>query len=97
MCDISDNFPVFTCKKIITYTCKQISMTCCYKVGSHSEVNMIKLCEKLSNESWNVIYDTMLMKPVMILSILSQHYILNVAYRNVQPKNPLVNHGSLSN
>ena len=25
MCDISDHFPVFTCKQVITHTCKQIS------------------------------------------------------------------------
>ena len=32
VCDISDHFPVFTCKKVITHTCKQISMTSYYKV-----------------------------------------------------------------
>ena len=41
VCDIGDDFPVFTCEKIITHTCKQISMTSCHKVRYHSEVNMI--------------------------------------------------------
>ena len=58
MCDISDHFSVLTCKKVIIHTWKQISMTSYYKVRNHSEVNMIKLHEKLSNESWNAIYDT---------------------------------------
>ena len=44
--------------KVITHTCKQISRTSCYKVKHHSEVNVIKLYEQLSNESWNVIGDT---------------------------------------
>ena len=47
VCDISDHFPVFTCKQVITHTCKQISMTSYYKVRNHIEVNMIKLYEKL--------------------------------------------------
>ena len=46
LCDISDYFPVFTCKKVITHTCKQISMTSHHKVRNHSEANMIKLYEK---------------------------------------------------
>ena len=50
VCDINDHIPVFTCKKVITHACKQISMTSCYKVRNHSEVNMIKVYEKLSNE-----------------------------------------------
>ena len=58
MRDISDQFPESTCKKAITHTCKQISMTSYNRVRNHSEVNMIKHYEKLSNESWNAIYDT---------------------------------------
>ena len=58
VCDISDQIPVFTCIKVITHTCKQISMTSYYKVINHSEVNTIKLYEELSNESWNAICDT---------------------------------------
>ena len=54
VCDISDHFPMYICKKVITHTRKQISMTSYYKVRNHSEVNMIKLYEKLSNESWNL-------------------------------------------
>ena len=46
MSGISDHFPVFTCKQVITHTCKQISMTSYYKVRNHSEVSMIKLYEK---------------------------------------------------
>ena len=58
VCDISDHLPVSTCEKVITHTCKQISMTSCHKVRNHSEANMIKLYKRLSNESWNVFYDT---------------------------------------
>ena len=58
VCDIIDHFPVFTCKKVITHTCRQIFMTSYYKVRNHSEVNMIKLYVKLGNEKWNAIYDT---------------------------------------
>ena len=38
--------------------------------------------------------ETMLMKPMIILSILSQHYIMNVAPIGMySQENPLVNHG----
>ena len=58
VCDISDDLPVFTCKKVITHTCKQIPMTSYHKVRNDSEVITIKLFGKLSNESWNAIHDT---------------------------------------
>ena len=46
VCDISDHLQVFTYKKVITHTCKQIPVTSNYKVRNHSEVNMIKPYEK---------------------------------------------------
>ena len=56
VCDISDNIPVITRKKVNTHTCKQISIISYNKVRNHSEVNMISLYE-LGNELWNVIHD----------------------------------------
>ena len=68
-------FQCLLVKKVITHACKQIPMTSYYKVGNHSEVNIIKPYDKLRNESWNA----MLMKPMIISSILSQHYIMNIS------------------
>ena len=95
MSGISDHFPVFTCKKVITHSCRQISMTSCYKVSNHSEVNMSKLFEKISNESWNVIYDTDNVDEACdyFIKIVLTLYNVYCPYCNVQPKNHLVNHG----
>ena len=90
MCDISDHFPVFTCKEVITHNCKQISMT--YdKFRNHSEVNMIKHYEKISNESWNAIYDTDNVDEAHnnFINTVSTLYNECCPLRNEQPKNPL--------
>ena len=88
MCDISDHLPVLTSKKVITHTCKQISMTSYYKVRNHSEVNMIKHFEKLSNQSWNAIYDTDNVDEAYnnFINIVSTLYNECCPFRNVQPK-----------
>ena len=88
MCDISDHFPMFTCKKVITHTCKQISMTSYYKVRNQSEVNMIKLYEKLSNESWNAIHDTDNVDEAYnnFRNTVSTLYNECCPFRNVQPQ-----------
>ena len=93
VCDISDHFPVFTCEKVITHTCKQISMTSYYEVGNHSEVNMIKLCEKLSNESLNAVYDTDNVDEAYnnCINTVSTLYNECCPFRNVKKKS-LVNH-----
>ena len=95
MCDISDHFPVFTCKKIITHTCKQISMTSYYKVRNQSEVNMIKLYEKLSNEPWKAIYNTDNVDEAYnnFRNTASTLYNECCLFMHVQPKKSLVNHG----
>ena len=33
--DIGDHIPLFTCEKVITHTCRQISMTFYHKVRNH--------------------------------------------------------------
>ena len=38
-CDISYHLPVFACRKVITHTCIQISMTSFYDVRNNSEIN----------------------------------------------------------
>ena len=94
MCDISDHFPVFICKKVITHTCKQISMTSYYKVRNHSEVSMIKLYEKLGNESWNAIYDTDNVDEAYNFINTVLIFIMNAALLGMyNPKKSLVNHG----
>ena len=78
MYDISDHFPMFTCKEPVAHTCRQISMTSCYEVRNHSEVNMIKDYQKLGNDSSYVSYDTKNADEASINFInMSQHYILN--------------------
>ena len=95
VCDISDHFPVFTCKKVITHTYKQKSMTSYYKVRNQSEVNMIKLYEKLRNESWNAINDTDNVDEAYnnFINTVSTLYNECCPFRYVQPKKSLVNHG----
>ena len=70
-------------------------MTFCYKVGIHSEVNIIELYEKPSNESWNVIYNTDKVDEAYInfINIVSTLYNEYCLIRNVQQKNPLVKPG----
>ena len=95
VCDISDHFPVFTSKKVITHTCKQISMISYYKVINHSEVNMIKLHDKLSNESWKAIYDTDNVDESYnnFINAVSTSYNECCPSRNVHTQKSLVNHG----
>ena len=68
-------------------------MTSYYKVRNHSEVNMIKLYEKLSNESWNAIYDTDNVDEAYnnFINTVSTLYNECCPIRNVQPKKSLVN------
>ena len=56
---------------------------------------MIKLYEKLSNESWNVIDDTDNVDEAYdnLINIVSTLYNECCPYRNAQLKNPLANHG----
>ena len=95
VCDISYNFPVFTCNKVITHSCKQIPMTSYYEVRNHIEVNMIKLSEKLSNESWNAVCDTDNVDEASnnFMNTFSTLYNECCPFRNVRPKKSLVNYG----
>ena len=63
-------------------------MTTYYKVRNHSEVNMIKLYEKLSNESWNAIYDTDNVDEAYnnFINTVSTLYNECCPFRNVQPQ-----------
>ena len=54
-------------------------MTLYYDVKNHSEVNMIKLYEKLSNVSWNAIYDTYNVDEAYINFINTASTLHNVA------------------
>ena len=95
VCDISDHFLVFTCRKVITHNCKQIPLTSHYEVKNHSEVNMIKLYEILSNESCNAICDTDNVDETNsnFINTVSTLYNEYCPFRKVQLKNSLVSHG----
>ena len=63
-------------------------MTSYYDVRNHSEVNMIKLYDKLSNESWNAIYDTDNVDEAHnnFMNTVSTLYNECCLYRNAQSK-----------
>ena len=63
-------------------------MTFYYKVRNHSEVNMIKHHEKVSNESWNAIQNTDNVDEAHNNSINTVSTLYNECcpFRNAQPK-----------
>ena len=63
-------------------------MTSYYKVRNHSEVNMIKLYEKLSNVSCNAIYDTDNVDEAYDNLVNTVSTLCNECcpHRNIQPK-----------
>ena len=63
-------------------------MSCYYKVRNHSEVNMTKLNEKLSIESWNANYDTDNVDEAYnnFINTVSALYNECCPFRNIQPQ-----------
>ena len=75
-------------EKLLLILVYLISMASCHRVRNHSEVNKIKLYEKIRNELWTVIYDADDIDETNnnIINIVSTLHNECCPYRNIQQK-----------